>query len=411
MSFNKRYLYNFDDVTVIPSSVTSVNSRSDVDDINQHLWVAPMDTVINNHNLAYFLDANLNVPLVRGMWLSFNIRDFHVKRLEGDNLVKHEWGNNNAEDLSLRSNYNFPILTFTLDEAKSILLNTHATRFLDDYISFIDELNETDNVNVKTRILIDIANGHMKTLHNTCELLANKYQDKIEIYIGNIANPSMFLDYNDTFYYIAGIRVGIGGGSRCYTSSKTAIHYPMASLIDDIAEVRESRNLNFKIIADGGIRDSSDVIKAFALGADGVMLGKLFNQVIESAGKKYLVYLDGNDEHITLNDLESKYGHFANLGETEKVSLINMLPNHRIEVDYRGMSTIDVQLKEKNQTSQYEEGFSQRNVVKHTLDSFLYEMNKSVKSAFSYCDATNLTDFQSNAVVFLVSSIQHNKLK
>ena len=119
--------------------------------------------------------------------------------------------------------------------------------------------------------------------------------------------------------------------------------------------------------------------------------------------------MDGNDEHI--NDLESQYGHFANLGETEKISLINMLQNHRIEVDYRGMSTIDVQLKEKNQTSQYEEGFSQRNVVKHTLDCFLYEMNKSVKSAFSYCDATNLTDFQSNAVAFLVSSIQHNKLK
>ena len=75
-------------------------------------------------------------------------------------------------------------------------------------------------------ILIDIANGHLNDLHLTASLIKEKYA--CSIMIGNIANPRIIEDsfnlYGDIIDYY---RVGIGGGSRCHTSSKTAIHYPI----------------------------------------------------------------------------------------------------------------------------------------------------------------------------------------
>ena len=90
---------------------------------------------------------------------------------------------------------------------------------------------------------------------------------------------------------------------NCITSSNTSIHMPQATLIDEcnkekknIITLRDNRDnldepkfnesLFPKIVADGGIRNYSDIIKALALGADYVMVGSLFAQCIESAGEK-----------------------------------------------------------------------------------------------------------------------------
>ena len=87
------------------------------------------------------------------------------------------------------------------------------------------------------------------------------------------------------------IRVGIGGGSGCITTSNVSTHYPQASLIDECYNIKkqlllETEDILPKIIADGGIRNYDHVIKALALGADYVMIGSLFAQCIESAGEK-----------------------------------------------------------------------------------------------------------------------------
>ena len=366
-------LLNFDDITIIPSAVTKINSRSEIADINNHLWVAPMDTIIDNCNLNYFLSRGLNVPLVRGMWKNLNV-----------STMTH-----------------LPVISLTLDEVKS---------HVEDDLPRLDDLikefwSHPSNDQKPVRILVDVANGHMKSLHIAAESLKTKYQKRginTDIYIGNIANPQPRL-IESLSQFIKGVRVGIGGGSRCHTSSKTAIHYPMASLIADFRTVRDNiyRPYKIDIIADGGIRDTSDIIKAFALGADAVMLGKLFNQTIESAGNKYVKFnssLSVNDRILNITGIE--------MDEQSKNAYIM----DGLEVDYRGMSTIDVQLKEKNQTSNYEEGFSKRNDVLYTLDQFLFETNKAVKSAFSYCDAKTVEEFFSNSELHMVNSVQHNKI-
>jgi hypothetical protein len=86
---------------------------------------------------------------------------------------------------------------------------------------------------------------------------------------------------NSHSYNINGIIVH---NSVCSTSSNTAIHFPVFSLLKEIYEVKKSINGKCKIIADGGIHGFRDVQKALIY-ADYVMIGSLFNKAIESAGK------------------------------------------------------------------------------------------------------------------------------
>ena len=79
---------------------------------------------------------------------------------------------------------------------------------------------------------------------------------------------------NNHSYNINGIIVHNSG---CLTSTNTGIHYPMASLISDISDIRP-KNYKCKVVADGGIGTYSEVIKCLALGADYVMAGGIFTK-------------------------------------------------------------------------------------------------------------------------------------
>ena len=109
--------------------------------------------------------------------------------------------------------------------------------------------------------------------------------------VGNIANPETYricvesrVDY---------VRCSVGTGAGCITCSNTGIGYPIASLISEIAAIKEELIDNgvpefslTKIVADGGIRNYSDIVKAIALGADYVMCGSIFAIMLESAAYK-----------------------------------------------------------------------------------------------------------------------------
>ena len=79
------------------------------------------------------------------------------------------------------------------------------------------------------------------------------------------------------------IKVGIGPGSICTTRLVAGIGVPQLSAI---LNVRNGiKNKNAKIISDGGIKYSGDLAKAFAAGADAVMIGSLFAGTDEAPGK------------------------------------------------------------------------------------------------------------------------------
>ena len=117
--------------------------------------------------------------------------------------------------------------------------------------------------------LIDVAHGHHKNVKDAIHRLRDEFGDKILIIAGNVATAA-----GAEFLYEAGadmVRVGIGGGSVCTTRVVTGHGLPT---LESVCRVKISRS-EAPIIADGGIRNSGDAVKALAAGASFVMLGSV----------------------------------------------------------------------------------------------------------------------------------------
>ena len=87
----------------------------------------------------------------------------------------------------------------------------------------------------------------------------------------------------------AGVLVGFGGGAASTTRATLGIHAPMATAVADVAGARrdyldESGGRYVHVIADGGLGTSGDIVKAFACGADAVMLGATLARASDAPG-------------------------------------------------------------------------------------------------------------------------------
>jgi IMP dehydrogenase len=130
-------------------------------------------------------------------------------------------------------------------------------------------------------IVVDTAHGHTKKVSEIIKFIKKIKKKNTALCAGNIATPEAA-----KFLLKLGvdiIKVGIGPGSICTTRLVAGIGVPQLSAI---LNVRNGiRNKNVKIISDGGIKYSGDLAKAFAAGADAVMIGSLFAGTDEAPGK------------------------------------------------------------------------------------------------------------------------------
>src|SRR3989475_8827676 len=89
----------------------------------------------------------------------------------------------------------------------------------------------------------------------------------------------------------AGVLVGVGPGAACTTRGVLGIGVPQATAIADVAAARSQHMLEtgeyVKVIADGGMRNGGDVAKAFACGADAVMIGSPLARAYEAPGRGF----------------------------------------------------------------------------------------------------------------------------
>lgn len=140
---------------------------------------------------------------------------------------------------------------------------------------------------VQFHICIDSGNGHDTKLLDLGSKLKQLYRNQVILMGGNIANPQSYVSYSrNGFDYV---RVGISSGS-IVDKKKFGFHYPMASLLGSISQIKKSNKAQLrpvKVIADGGITCQSDVMKAIAMGADYVMIGKEFSKLLEASGTLY----------------------------------------------------------------------------------------------------------------------------
>ena len=130
-------------------------------------------------------------------------------------------------------------------------------------------------------IVVDTAHGHTKKVSEIIKFIHKIKNKNTAICAGNVATAEAA-----KFLIKLGvdvIKVGIGPGSICTTRLVAGIGVPQLSAI---LSVRNGiKNKNVKIISDGGIKYSGDLAKAFAAGADAVMIGSLFAGTDETPGK------------------------------------------------------------------------------------------------------------------------------
>ena len=130
-------------------------------------------------------------------------------------------------------------------------------------------------------IVVDTAHGHTKKVSEIIKYIKRIKDKKIALCAGNIATPEAA-----KFLLKLGvdiIKVGIGPGSICTTRLVAGIGVPQLSAILSVRKGIKKKNI--KIIADGGVKYSGDLAKAFAAGADAVMIGSLFAGTDEAPGK------------------------------------------------------------------------------------------------------------------------------
>ena len=219
-------------------------------------------------------------------------------------------------------------------------------------------LNNEDICDVN--ILIDIANGHMDRVFKLARLFRREFGKRCVIGGGNIGNPQTYLLYERAGFDF--VRCAIGTGNGCLTSTQTGVGYPMASLIADTYELKKSTGAKCKIVADGGMNSYSDIIKALALGADYVMCGKLFTQ--------------------------------AAIGD-QKIG---------DPVLYRGMSTKSAQKDMGGSGNKTSEGKVLNLKKQYKLEGWIDNFKSYLKSAMSYSNARNLTEFKERAVCQVISN-------
>ena len=346
----KKYTYN--DITIIPAPITSVEHRGDcnpyLSDGKLPIFTAPMSSVVSEENFNIFEENKINAILPRSV------------------------------DLKIRKDY--------------ALNGKWAAFSLQEFEDFFVEKN--DNATTTPKVLIDIANGHMQKLYDLVRKSKTNWgKEGIIIMVGNIANPLTYYEVVDSGADF--VRLGVGAGLGCITTSNVAIHYATASLIQDTflikKQIADTRGVSMselpKIIADGGIRNYSDVIKALALGADYAMIGGIFASLVESAAKTFL------DDKEVLPLSRHKITEHDGVFRIVDSQTNKLYSSSKLTKCFYGMASKKGQIDMFGQKQKTAEGIVKYINVSTTIDKWVENMTSYLQSAMSYTNIFRISDF------------------
>jgi IMP dehydrogenase len=130
-------------------------------------------------------------------------------------------------------------------------------------------------------VCIDVAHGDSILCVEMVSYVHKQYPDVLLI-AGNIATAEGAMRLVNAGADV--IKVGIGPGSLCTTRIETGNGVPQLTALMDVFEAQKKSPKKFKIIADGGIKNSGDVVKALCF-SDAVMMGNVFAGTDEAPGK------------------------------------------------------------------------------------------------------------------------------
>lgn len=352
---NNEIYYSYDDVFIMPTTTSFISSRTECnarreDDGMYPIFTAPMDSVVGVENESRYHELGIHPILPRtveleirlkyalsGKWAAFSLSEFSAHFSEGNSIVSG-----------------------------------------------------------KAKALIDVANGHMEKIQDLVRRAKSHYGSSLEVMVGNIANPESIIplsrcgaDY---------VRVGIGGGLGCITSTQTGIHCPPATLLDKMAQLKDDMNCDgehtAKIIADGGIRCYADVIKALSLGADYVMIGGLFSSLIGSSG-----------EYVAVDSQNNRTIGSIRPARNEAYEIINDWIEKGLTVKkvFYGMASAKGQVAMNGIKTKTSEGTSKILTVTDDLDGWIDNLDSYLRSAMSYVGIKKVEDLYKRSICIITS--------
>jgi len=213
-------------------------------------------------------------------------------------------------------------------------------------------------------IVVDTAHGHSQGVLKMVKAIRSKFD--VDLIAGNVATAEGARDLIRTG--VDAIKVGIGPGSICTTRVVAGVGIPQITAIIECAKVAARSKV--PIIADGGVKQTGDIAKAIAAGADSVMIGGLFAGVEETPGETILYE-----------------------GRSYKV--------------YRGMGSLGA-MKEGSKDRYFQdteddikklvpEGIEGRMPFKGPLSDTLYQMVGGLRAAMGYCGCHTIPEMKAKA--------------
>jgi len=220
-------------------------------------------------------------------------------------------------------------------------------------------------------VVIDTAHGHSEGVINMVKSIRKKFD--VDLIAGNVATAEATVDLIK-----AGadcVKVGIGAGSICTTRVIAGVGVPQVSAVMECAKA--AAKFNVPVISDGGIKQTGDVPKAIAGGADSVMLGGMFAGTEEAPGEKVLYE-----------------------GRSFKI--------------YRGMGSIEA-MKQGSKDRYFQdveddinklvpEGIEGIVPYKGNVGETIYQLIGGLRSAMGYCGAKNIKEMKTKTKFVMITN-------
>ena len=225
-------------------------------------------------------------------------------------------------------------------------------------------------------ITVDTAHGHSAGVLNTVKSIKQKYKD-LNVIGGNIATRAAAEALAEAGADV--VKVGVGPGSICTTRVVTGVGVPQLSAIMEVSEFCRKKGIG--LVADGGIKQTGDIPKAIAGGADVVMMGSMFAGVDESPG-----------ETIIYESRKYKsYRGMGSIGAMKKGSKDRYFQD--VEDDIKKLVP---------------EGIEGRVPFKGFLSEVVHQMSGGLRAAMGYCGASTVEELK-NAEFVQISAASYKE--
>lgn len=319
-----RKALTFDDILLVPkySNITKIDDE--------------IDTSTNLNNLK------LEIPIISAAMdtVTGNLMQRSMRALGGTGIHHRYINNIHVMEHLFEQSKNGPV-------AVSPKMNMHY---------FVVDMEPPQKT-----IVIDVGHGERQ---EALDFAKTSVDVGLEVWSGNVCTAEGALAYYNAGVNV--IKVGIGPGSACITRTNTGCGMPQAEAIYDIRNNLYPKPDDLFIIADGGIKNAGDIVKALALGADAVILGGLLAGTDEAPGD------------ILVGDDGRRYK------------------------EYRGMAS-EAALKQNNKTVRVE-GVSGMVPYKGPVEDVINSLMSGVKLGMAYVGARNIKELREKAEFVEITS-------